>query len=298
MNKDYLISNLISEPLYMSRDSLTNILISGGPLAEIPQASEKEEKLELPEWIKSRDLETGKRLGKYLTVSEDGTATLKLHGPVYKGLDWKLLYSWYGSYADSIKIIDSDLVREEIQVALNDDSIKAVIVDVNSPGGMVVGTPELGDALQELKSKKPTISIVDTMAASAGMWIAAATGYIVASPSSRVGSVGVYLAFMDDSEYLKNLGLKLECIKSGRLKAIGLGELSDEQREFLQTGVNKMHIDFKNFVQSALNRKIDDELMQGQAIPAKDAVNSFVDELSNDPRKTAKEILTIFLDKE
>ena len=301
IEKERLIASLLSEPLYMVRSDLSKLLMAN-PLdinvSDNVQA--KEGRPETPDYIKSLNpnlLEKGEtKLGRYTKIREDGVAVMSLHGPVIKDLDWSLLYDIYGGYAQYIKVIDSTLVTKDLQSIKADPKIKGLVIDVNSPGGMVVGTPEMGDAIREVRAMKPTASSVSTLSASAGYWLSASTGYVIASPSARVGSVGVYMAMMDDSEYLERLGLKLEVIKSGKLKAIGLGPLTKEQRTFLQAGVIKMHEEFRVHVKDSMDStEISDSLLEGQALVAKDVVGSLVNEVSTNPQQTAIELVKAFI---
>jgi len=88
-----------------------------------------------------------------------------------------------------------------------DDSIKGIILIIDSPGGTVDGTLDLVDAIK--KTTKPIVSIVDGMAASAGYWIAAATDKIYAQNGfAKVGSIGVMLSFADVQPYYERQGVK------------------------------------------------------------------------------------------
>lgn len=99
------------------------------------------------------------------------------------------------------------------------DRIKAVILNISSPGGSTVGGEATYNAVRELAEKKPTATQVGTLAASAGYMIASATDHIVAHRSSIVGSIGVLFQYADASELLGKIGVDVNTVKSSPLKA-------------------------------------------------------------------------------
>lgn len=295
--KDDLIAKLLSEPLYIDKNSLATVLMSNPLDLNISEnVSEKtQEYISDTKRFSIVEKVKGEQIGRYTKLQENGIAVMQLHGPVIKDINWDFLYEIYGRFADGIKVIDANIVINELDNLRKNSDVKGLVIDVNSPGGMVVGTPEMGEAIREVRKEKPIVSSVSTMAASAGYWLASQTGYIVASPSSRVGSIGVFLALLDDSGLMEKMGLKLEVIKAGKLKAIGLGKLEDEQREFLQAGVDQMHIEFKEAVEDGMGLNTDVSLMEGQAVVAKDAVNKLVNEVNTNPLNAAIELLKTFI---
>ncbi len=101
----------------------------------------------------------------------------------------------------------------------DNDKIKAVILNVSSPGGSTVGGEAMYEAIRELADTKPTATNVGTLAASAGYMIASATDHIVARRSSIVGSIGVLFQYADASELLKKIGVDVNTVKTSPLKA-------------------------------------------------------------------------------
>ncbi len=99
------------------------------------------------------------------------------------------------------------------------ESVKGVILAVDSPGGTTAGGEAIYDAVRVLAAKKPVVAQVGTLAASAGYMIASASDHIVARKSSIVGSIGVLFQYPDLSVLLNNLGVKVESIKSSPMKA-------------------------------------------------------------------------------
>lgn len=130
-----------------------------------------------------------------------------------------------GSHQHIAKIrIEGAIAEDEKLLALlkkagESDTVKGVILAIDSPGGTTAGGEALYDAVRTLAQKKPVVSQVGTLAASAGYMIAAASDHIVARKSSIVGSIGVLFQYPDISQLLANAGVKVESIKSSPMKA-------------------------------------------------------------------------------
>ena len=101
----------------------------------------------------------------------------------------------------------------------DDDKVKAVILNISSPGGSTVGGEAMFEAVRELAETKPVTTNVGTLAASAGYMIASASDHIVARRSSIIGSIGVLFQYADASELLDKIGVKVKSVKSSPMKA-------------------------------------------------------------------------------
>jgi signal peptide peptidase SppA len=99
-----------------------------------------------------------------------------------------------------------------VRAAVEDPEVKAVILSVHSPGGIVSGVHELSVEIQHMRGRKPIVAHVHYMAASAAYWIASAADEIAASPSAEIGSVGVYTMHVDQSGALDQRGFKVTLI--------------------------------------------------------------------------------------
>jgi signal peptide peptidase SppA len=134
----------------------------------------------------------------------------------------------------------------------------------------VTGVEELANKVRNIA--KPTMSYTDTEMASAAYWVAAAADKVVASPSSTVGSVGVYMVVADYSEAAKAEGIKMIVIKAGQHKAIGVpgAEVTDAHQAHLQEGVDEIHADFKAAVLQT-RKLVKAEDMEGQVFSGKQA---------------------------
>lgn len=153
------------------------------------------------------------------------------------------------------------------------DGSEGIILRIDSPGGTVSGVPEVAMLIKELGEETPIVAYVDGQAASAGYWLASQAHAIVGGMSADVGSVGVYMSLLDQSRAAEMAGLKVEVIKAGRYKGIGIPgtPLTEDQRNFLQGEVNKVYEMFKGAVRMSRGA-IEDDVLQGQDFMGEDAV--------------------------
>lgn len=131
-----------------------------------------------------------------------------------------------------------------------DPSIDQIILDIDTPGGMVTGTQEAADAVWAARKKKPVIGLVNPLCASAGYWIASQCSSIVGVPSADIGSIGVFMCHYDCSAMLANAGIKPTYIFAGEYKVEGNSSepLSAEGLAWFQSEVDQTYSDFINAV--------------------------------------------------
>lgn len=120
------------------------------------------------------------------------------------------------------------------------DRVKAVLVKIDSPGGTTAGSEAVYLALRQIGQKKPVVAVMDTVAASGGYIAAIAADHIVARGNTITGSVGVLFQWAQVQELLQTLGIEMESIKSGDLKAEPnfFGPMSEKAREVTEEMVN------------------------------------------------------------
>lgn len=116
-------------------------------------------------------------------------------------------------------IVDDQARDEALRKVAKNDKTKALIVNINSPGGSFVGGEALYEALRLVSKKKPVVALMGTTATSAGYMTALASDQIFARSSSLTGSIGVILQSVDVTKMLENIGVKPIVIKSAPLKA-------------------------------------------------------------------------------
>ena len=145
--------------------------------------------------------------------------------------------------------------RVDALARLAKSNASAVVVHVNSPGGTTAGSQQLYDSLRALQAKKPTVVVVDGLAASGAYIAALSCDHIIAEDTSLVGSIGVLFQFPNFAEALKTLGIKVESIKSTPLKAApnGFEPTSPEARAAIEAIVLDSYAWFKNLVKMRRN---------------------------------------------
>lgn len=119
------------------------------------------------------------------------------------------------------ELVSYERLRNDINQALSDDSIKEIVLDINSGGGSATGCKELADFIYQSRDIKPITAIVNFYAFSAAYFIAAACSKIVLSQTSGVGSIGVIWEHMEASKLEENAGLKFTTIYRGDFKNAG-----------------------------------------------------------------------------
>lgn len=164
----------------------------------------------------------------------------------------------------------------EFKRMVADDSVKAIILDIDSPGGGVDGLQELADDIYQARSQKPIIAVADTLAASAAYWLASSASEIVMSPSAEVGSIGVFAIHVDISKALDEMGIKPTLISAGKYKVEGnpYEPLTEEAEGAIKERVDDYYDAFVGAVARGRNRDrttIRNGFGQGRIVGDKDA---------------------------
>ena len=174
-----------------------------------------------------------------------------------------------------------DAFRREFDQALNDPEVGAIVIDVDSPGGVVDFIPETAAEISRARGDKPIVAVANTLAASAAYWLASQADEVVVTPSGEAGSIGVYAAHRDISGALEIAGIKNTLISAGRFKTEGnpFEPLSDEAREHIQQDVDAFYDMFTADV--ARGRQVKQQTVregfgEGRVLNAKDAVREGV----------------------
>ena len=148
-------------------------------------------------------------------------------------------------YIDDV-IADYMPYIKKIGQAKNDDTIKAVVVVVNSPGGSVGASQEIYRALEKLREKKPVVVSMGNVAASGGYYISVPANVIYANPGTITGSIGVIIQHVNINGLLDKFGIKMENIKSGKNKDILYpnNKLTPEQRRLIEETIKDVYDQF------------------------------------------------------
>jgi protease-4 len=184
-------------------------------------------------------------IGAYLLTKQDsvgfgdGVAVIPLEGAIS-------VSQGTGLFAQQMATPES--FKEMLDKSSADGSIKAVVIEINSPGGSVVASDEIARAIEEFE--KPTVAWVGEMGASGAYYVASSCDYIVADQASIVGSIGVISIIPEYSRLLEKIGVNYTVIKGGEFKdfSTGLRPLSDEETEMMEDMVGEIYDQFLTVV--------------------------------------------------
>ncbi len=184
-------------------------------------------------------------------------------------------------------ILDNAKQQKLLKTLKDDKNVKAVVLRINSPGGTTAGGEALYLRIRELSAKKPVVAVFGTVAASAAYMAGIAADHIVARGSSITGSVGVIVQWPDVSKLMGKLGIQMQELKSGKLKATPT-PFKTASKEELVPMVELVDDTFKWFVGLVVKRrKIKTEqvpgLVDGRVYTGRQAVKlGLVDEIGGE----------------
>lgn len=180
----------------------------------------------------------------------------------------------FGGFGDKIAVVDIDGVIIEPRVVVkqlkkygDDDSVKAIILHMDTPGGGVAASQEIYSEVKRIreKKKKKVVTSIETVGASGGYYIASASEKIYANPGSVVGSIGVIAEWYNYEELVKWAKMRPITFKTGEFKDTGspTRELTPAERKYLQSLIDDMYAQFMNAV--AEGRKMKPEEVKALA---------------------------------
>ena len=155
-------------------------------------------------------------------------------------------------------IVSGDEIVRELKSHLENASVRAVVVRINSPGGVVAPTQEIYQQIRKVRAMgKPVVASLGAVAASGGYYIAAACDRIYANPGTLTGSIGVVMQLANLEGILKKIGVEYIVVKAGRHKDIGnfSRSMTSEERKILQELLDDVHNQFVDAV--AQGRQLD-----------------------------------------
>ncbi len=157
-------------------------------------------------------------------------------------------------------ILDSKRTVKHIQKLRNDDNIKAVMVKIDTPGGLPGASQNIFQELLKCKAKKPIVVFIENLCASGGYYIAIAGNQIISTPSAVVGSVGNVLQFPELKKLANLWNVDVTIVKSGDYKTIGnpFEQTTDEQRAYLQQYSDDVYRQFTSDVAKYRALSLDD----------------------------------------
>lgn len=202
----------------------------------------------------------GKGFPGLIESSGDVVAFIPLSGEISEGGAQSIISGGGG--------ITPDFVRHELQKADEDESVKAIILKIDSPGGAVGASQEIAELIRE--EKKPVVVFAGDEVASGAYYISSQAKKIVAKPGSLVGSIGVISQVPDLSGLYDKLGIKMQTIKSGKNKDMFERVLTPEEHQKFQAMSDELYGQFIDDVARGRKLKRDKvtELATGEVFPA------------------------------
>lgn len=181
----------------------------------------------------------------------------------------------------------NDYIVEKLDEALDDDTIKGVILHVNSPGGSVYASEKIAKKIEEVKEKNiPVYSVMQELAASGGYYISAPCDKIYASNETFTGSIGVIMQSYSLEGLFEKYGIKEQNIKTGKMKDAGSTgrDMDKEEKEYFQGLVDSAFSRFIKVVADGRDMSEDEvrKLADGRVYDGSQAVkNGLVDEIGD-----------------
>lgn len=187
-------------------------------------------------------------------ATPDRVAVINISGTILSGMGGN-----ESPFADNAGVTSGSIMRQ-LREAGEDKTVKAVLLNIDSGGGSATAAEEVGREIARFKEqyRKPIVSSMGNMAASAAYWIAACgSDKIYANSTTLTGSIGVYMPYMNTEELFKKIGITSNKIKSGPHKDIMASDrpMTEDEKIILQGIVNEIYDEFVSVV--ATGRKMD-----------------------------------------
>ena len=212
---------------------------------------------------------------------QDGTAILPIRGVMVHGLKM-------AEKVDSV--VCAEDIEKDIKFAMESSDVKRVVFDIDSPGGMYNGTPELGDVIAKYHGVKPMAAFTNGLMASAAYWTGITSGSVYMSRSASVGSIGVVMMWPDVSKAMEGKGVKIKVFSSGEFKGMTPEvELTGSQESYLQSRVMSLANEFYSHVKEA-RAGVNESAFDGRTFQAAEALElGLVDGLA----RNVEEVISI-----
>jgi signal peptide peptidase SppA len=172
----------------------------------------------------------------------DGIVKLRIDGPMMRGP------SKFGG-------CDTLALRDQVHQARLDPRTKGILLEIDSPGGMIAGTDEL--AREVASVKQPTVSRIESIGGSAAYWVASQTDHIYAARTAEVGSIGAMAVVTDSSGADEKKGYKVHVLATGPLKGVGIpgAPITEDQLSYLQSRVEEVGKFFLSALETGRKRE-------------------------------------------
>ena len=199
-----------------------------------------------------------------------------------------------GSVSDSMV----DDLRAALQQAREDHRVKAIVLEIDSPGGEVTASDEIYSAVVKTRARKPVVVYMNTLAASGGYYVSCGGKFLMANETTITGSIGVIIQTLNYEQLFNKIGLASVVFKSGKFKDMlnGARPISPEERELVQNFIMNTYDKFLGIVSKERNMPADllrNTIADGRILSGKEALqNKLIDGLGqlDDAFTKAKEL--------
>jgi protease-4 len=177
-----------------------------------------------------------------------------------------------GTVSDSMV----DDMRAALQQARDDSRVKAIVLEIDSPGGEVTASDAIYSALVKVRARKPVVVYMDSLAASGGYYVSCGGKFLMASETTITGSIGVIIQTLNYEQLFNKVGLASVVFKSGKFKDMlnGARPITPEERELVQSFIMKTYDKFLGIVAKERNLPADllrNTIADGRILSGKDA---------------------------
>lgn len=178
-----------------------------------------------------------------------------------------------------------DDLRWQLEQARSDADVRAVVLEVDSPGGEVTASDMIYNAVVKTRAQKPVVVYMESLAASGGYYVSCGGKYLMANDTSITGSIGVIIQTLNYEQLFNKIGLASVVFKSGKFKDIlnGARPMTQEERDYIQSFVMKTYDKFLGIVAKERNLPADglrNGIADGRILSGRDALeNKLIDGL-------------------
>ncbi len=170
-------------------------------------------------------------------------------------------------------------MRAALQQARDDRRVKAIVLEIDSPGGEVTAADQIYHAVVEARARKPVVVYMESLAASGGYYVSCGGRYLMANDTTITGSIGVIIQTLNYEQLFNKIGLAAVIFKSGKFKDMlnGARPVTPEERELVQSFVMKTYEKFLGIVASERNLSADllrNTVADGRILSGRDALNN------------------------
>lgn len=202
-----------------------------------------------------------------------------------------VILPYYG-LADFDLVVTPEVVEAFMDAAEDEPSIDAVMIEINSPGGTPVASQRIAERFRD--SSLPVVGLIGDIGASGGYMVAAASDVLIASPMSNVGSIGVNMSYLEESEKNEEEGITYVQLTTGQYKDTGSPNrpITEDEREKLQADLEIVHDEFVGIISDYRNMTVEavEAVADGATMPGARALEvGLIDSLGG--RAEAKEVI-------